>query len=103
MNPEKHTGGFFGKGERSSQHRIGLKDDIENIPLEDVAKAYQSLNRLMTEDYATQLFERAVVDEPYVTPRIESDNKPYVPRRETSEPEYERGFLDKMLGVTPAY
>ena len=57
----------------------------------------------MTEDYATQLFERAVVDEPYVTPRIESDNKPYAPRREPSEPVYERGFLDKMLGVTPAY
>ena len=100
---EKSTGYYFGKGERSSESYIGLKDDIENIPLEDVAKAYQSLNRLMTEDYATQLFERAVVDEPYVTPRIESDNKPYVPRRETSEPKYERGFLDKMLGVTPAY
>lgn len=102
-DPEKSTGYYFGKGERSSESYIGLKDDIENIPLEDVAKAYQSLNRLMTEDYATQLFERAVVKEPYVTPRIESDNKPYVPRRETSEPEYERGFLDKMLGVTPAY
>jgi hypothetical protein len=103
VDDKKSTGYRFGKGERSSQYRIGLKDDIENIPLEDVAKAYQSLNRLMTEDYATQLFEKAVVDEPYVTPRIESDNKPYAPRRESSEPVYERGFLDKMLGVTPAY
>jgi hypothetical protein len=103
VDPEKHTGGFFKKAQRSSESNIGFKDNIENIPLQDVAEAYQSLNRLMTEDYATQLFERAVVKEPYVTPRIESDNKPYVPRRETSEPEYERGFLDKMLGVTPAY
>ena len=103
VDDKKYTGYHFGKGERSSQHRIGLKDDIENIPLEDVAKAYQSLNRLMTEDYATQLFKKAVVDEPYVTPRIESDNKPYAPRREPSEPKYERGFLDKMLGITPAY
>ena len=103
INSEKHTGGFFEKAERSSESNIGFKDNIENIPLKDVAKAYQSLNRLMTEDYATQLFERAVVDEPYVTPRIESDNKPYAPRREPSEPVYERGFLDKMLGVTPAY
>ena len=103
INPEKHTGGFFGKAERSSESYIGFKDNVENIPLEDVAKAYQSLNRLMTEDYATQLFEKAAVKEPYVTPRIESGNKPYAPRREPSEPVYERGFLDKMLGVTPAY
>jgi len=103
INPEKHTGGFFGKAERSSESNIGFKDNVENIPLEDVAKAYQSLNRLMTEDYATQLFEKAAVKEPYVTPRIESGNKPYAPRREPSEPVYERGFLDKMLGVTPAY
>ena len=58
----------------------------------------------MIEDYATQLFERAVVNEPYVTPRIESDNQPYLPPRELPEQEkYERGFLDKMLGITPAY
>ena len=93
--------------------KIWNRKDVNEIPFEELAAAYDSINRIMAEDYATILFKNAVVDKPVNIPRRKTSPKPAsakAPLQDAtgaaigSQPQkYERGFLDKMLGVTPAY
>ena len=76
-------------------------DSIEDIPYSALLKSYASINRIMAEDYMTQLFEGAVANKPVDIPRMEKQPTPEIDL--PPEQKYERGFLDKMLGVTPAY
>ena len=92
------------------------RQDVNKIPFEELAAAYDSINRIMAEDYAAVLFKNAVVDKPVNIPRRKNSPKPSpakaplqdatgaaVGSQPAPEQKYERGFLDKMLGVTPAY
>jgi len=92
------------------------RQDVNKIPFEELAAAYDSINRIMAEDYAAILFKNAVVDKPVNIPRRKTSPKPAsakaplqdatgaaVGSQPAPEQKYERGFLDKMLGVTPAY
>ena len=84
---------------------VGLRNpsaiDNGEVSYEQIANAYSSINRIMAEDYLAKIFEGAVVDKPVDIPRTEKQPVPKVDL--PPEPVYERGFLDKMLGVTPAY
>ena len=84
---------------------VGLRNtsaiDNGEVSYEQIANAYSSINRIMAEDYMAKIFEGAVVDKPVDIPRREKQPVPKVDL--PPEPVYERGFLDKMLGVTPAY
>ena len=95
---------------------IYSREDVNEIPFEKIAAAYDSINRIMAEDYATILFKNAVVDKPVNIPRRKNPPKPTpakaplqdatgaaIGSQPAPEQKYERGFLDKMLGVTPAY
>ena len=95
---------------------IYSREDVNEIPFEKIAAAYDSINRIMAEDYATILFKNAVVDKPVNIPRRKNPPKTTpakAPLQDATgaatgsqpapEQKYERGFLDKMLGVTPAY
>ena len=95
--------------------KIYHREDVNEIPFEKIAAAYDSINRIMAEDYATILFKNAVVDKPVNIPRRKNppkqqQTKPLQDKKGAAigsqpapEQKYERGFLDKMLGVTPAY
>lgn len=76
-------------------------DSIEDIPYSALLKSYASINRIMAEDYMTQLFEGAVANKPVDIPRMEKQPTPEI--NLPPEQKYERGFLEKMLGITPAY
>ena len=76
-------------------------DSIEDIPYSALLKSYASINRIMAEDYMTQLFEGAIANKPVDIPRMEKQPTPDIDL--PPEQKYERGFLDKILGVTPAY
>ena len=76
-------------------------DRVQDIPYSALLKSYASINRIMAEDYMTKLFEGTVANRPVDIPRMEKQPDPEIDL--SSEPSYERGFLDKMLGVTPAY
>ena len=84
---------------------VGLRNpsaiDNGEVSYEQIANAYSSINRIMAEDYLAKIFEGAVVDKPVDIPRTEKQPVPKVDL--PPEPVYERGFLDKMLGITPAY
>ena len=84
---------------------VGLRNtsaiDNGEVSYEQIANAYSSINRIMAEDYMAKIFEGAVVDKPVDIPRRKKQPAPKVDL--PPEPVYERGFLDKMLGVTPAY
>ena len=95
--------------------KIYHREDVNEIPFEKIAAAYDSINRIMAEDYATILFKNAVVDKPVNIPRrknppkqqqtkpLQDEKGAAIGSQPAPEQKYERGFLDKMLGVTPAY
>ena len=95
---------FLEENKRMFKEDYGMAvslDLIEDIPYSALLKSYASINRIMAEDYMTKMFEEAVVNKPVDIPRVEKRPAPKVDL--PPEPVYERGFLDKMLGVTPAY
>lgn len=77
---------------------ISMKDS--DVPFTTAAGIFRSLNRIMAQDYATKLFESAIADKPIEVQR-KPDRKPEP--QLAPEPKYERGFLEKALGISPAY
>jgi len=77
---------------------ISMKDS--DVPFTTAAGIFRSLNRIMAQDYATKLFESAIANKPIEVQR-KPDRKPEP--QLAPEPKYERGFLEKALGISPAY
>lgn len=80
--------------------RAGILFKDTDVPFTTVAGVFRSLNKIMAQDYAAQLFEKAIANKPIEVQRKPDRNpQPQV----ASEPTYERGFLEKTLGISSAY
>lgn len=86
--------------EHITEGRGGILFKDRDVPFTTVAGVFRSLNKIMAQDYAAQLFEKAIANKPIEVQR-KPDRKPEP--QLAPEPKYERGFLDRVLGVTPAY
>ena len=86
--------------EHLMEGRGGIQFKDRDVPFTTVAGVFRSLNKIMAQDYAAQLFKNAIANKPIEVQR-KPDRKPEP--QLAPEPKYERGFLEKALGISPAY